>query len=206
MKDLIQEGRKIQETFKKNVSETQNLNENKLVDAVKGIIKSAKDAAKRDFNEYKEFLDLEKIAKDKPRISTNNIETLVASKLSQQSEGVVNEGARDFILKLADKINIFDIKTNLYITTAMGMLASASYLRYIKLSAFAKYYAENIPKEANELLNNPVIRGFTEFKFELGKNLAHFGFAVFTIVFIIALIMLAGNFVSAGIVKSMGKK
>ena len=206
MKDLIQEGRKIQETFKKNIGETQNLNENKLVDAVKGIIKSAKDAAKRDFNEYKEFLDLEKIAKDKPRISTNNIETLVASKLSQQSEGVMNEGARDFILKLADKINIFDIKTNLYITTAMGMLASATYLKYIKLSAFAKYYAENIPKEANELLNNPVIRGFTEFKFELGKNLAQFGFAVFTIVFIIALIMLAGNFVSAGIVKSMGKK
>lgn len=206
MKDLIQEGRKIQETFKKNVSESQNLNENKVIDMVRGIIKSAKDVAKRDFDEYKKFLDLEKIAKDKPQISTNKLETLVTNKLSQQSEGVVNEGVREFILKLADKMNFFDVKTNLYITTAMGMLASSTYIKYIKVGAFAKYYADNVPNEANSLLNNPALQGVTQFGFDLGKNLAYFGFAIFTTAFIIALIMLAGNFVSAGITRAMRNK
>lgn len=206
MKDLIQEGRKIQESFKKNVTEGQNLNENKIVDVIRGVIKSAKDAAKRDFDQYKEFIDLEQIAKDKPQISTNKLEALVSSKLSQQSEDVVNEGVRDFILKLADKMNFFDVKTNIYITTAMGMLASSTYIKYIKVGAFAKYYAENIPNEANRLLSNPALQNATQFGFDIGKSLAYFGFAVFTVAFVISLIMLAGNFVSAGITRAMRSK
>ena len=192
----------------------QNLNEGKMADNIRAIVNSAKAAAEKDFDKYKEFLNLDAIAKDKPQLSVDKIAADVSNKFSQQSEGILDEGIRDFIVKIANKIDDFiDIDAlkvlggfSNFIT---GLISFAAYSRYVRLGEFVEFYNKNMPADGMVLIRTPMRFGsrtelipFPELLDRYGNSepVYKFLFGLFTIVFITTLIIVAVKLIARGVI------
>lgn len=192
----------------------QNLHEGKMMDNIKAIVNSAKAAAEKDFDKYKEFLNLDAIAKDKPQLSVDRIAADVSNKFTQQSEGVLDEGIRDFIVNMANKVDDFIHSDSLKVLGGFanfitGGLSYASYSRYIRLGKFVEFYNENMPKDGMVLIRTPTRFGsrtelipFPELLDRYGNSepVYKFLFGLFTIVFITTLIIVAVKLLAKGVI------
>lgn len=194
----------------------QNLHEGKMMDNIKAIVNSAKSAAEKDFDDYKQFLKLDAIAKDKPQLSVDKIAAGVSNKFTQQSEGVLDEGIRDFIVKVANKIDDFiDIDAlkvlGGFSNLITGVISFASYRRYVRLRGFVEFYNNNMPADGMVLIRTPMRIGsrtelipFPELLDRYGNSepVYKFLFGLFTIVFITTLIIVAVKLLAKGVISA----
>lgn len=194
----------------------QNLHEGKMMDNIKAIVNSAKSAAEKDFDKYKEFLNLDAIAKDKPQLSVDKIATDVSNKLTQQSEGVLDEGIRDFIVKIANKVDDFISGSALTVIGGFsnlitGLLSVGSYGRYINLGKFVDFYNRNMPEDGMVLVKTRMryttsteIMPFPELLNKYGdmEVVSKFLFGLFTIVFMTTLIIIAVKLLAKGVISA----
>lgn len=192
----------------------QNLHEGKMMDNIKAIVNSAKSAAEKDFDDYKQFLKLDAIAKDKPQLSVDKIAADVSNKFSQQSEGVLDEGIRDFIVKIANKIDDVVHSELLHVILGFsnlitGFLSLAEYRDYIDLGKLVEFYKKNMPSDGMVLIQTPRVKSgvitelipFPELLNRYGNSeyMYKFLFGLFTMVFITTLIIIAVNFLNQGV-------
>lgn len=192
----------------------QNLHEGTMSDNIKSIVRAAKSAAEKDFDKYKEFLDLDAIAKDKPQFSVEKIESSISNKLSQQAEGVLDEGIRDFIVNIANKVDDFFDGAAIKViggfsNLLVGALSLYEYKRYIRLGGFVDFYSKNMPADGMVLVKTPTRYGtrrsimpFPELLDRYGdaEVVSKFLFGLFTVVFITTLIIIAVKLLARGVI------
>jgi len=192
----------------------QNLHEGKMMDNIRAIVNSAKSAAEKEFDNYKDVLNLDLIAKDKPQISVDNIAADVSNKFTQQSEGVLDEGIRDFIVNMAKKIDNF-LGTNAkaligFINAIPGILTLAAYGRYVQLGKFVEKYTNNVPEDGMVLIRTGLkikrseLIPFPELLNRFGDADAtlKFLFGIFTVVFLASLIVIAVKLLAKGVISA----
>lgn len=150
MKDLIQEGRKIQETFKKKVVNEQTLNEGKISDFVQKLKEMAKKEAKSRYEELAQFLDVDKIRMDKPKVSFSEIESgaiksLKSIQTDQPTEGIVKEDFSSFFASIKNNVRSLVTSVSTFMKGLSVIPSALKLVKYIKdPKGLMKYYSDNM--------------------------------------------------------------
>lgn len=150
MRDLLQEGRKIQETFKKKIVKEQTLNEGKLSDMIQKLKQMVEKEVDTRYDELTQFFDMEKIERDNPQVSFSEIESDAISALKsinrgQTSEGFVNEDFSSFFASVKNNIKSIFTNVSTFIKALSTIPSVLKLMKYVKdPKGLMKYYSDNM--------------------------------------------------------------
>lgn len=134
MRDLLQEGRDIQQNFKNRILETNSINEESVEDIFNTLVEKTQELLSTKEDQIAKFLDIEKMQKENPEFSLDSIKKEVDAMVKNfnSANQQTNEGISDIIsfIKEKGKALINDLQS---IKKAFSMLTNgAKFLKYIK--------------------------------------------------------------------------
>jgi hypothetical protein len=126
------------------LEQRQQLNEGVIMDTIAGIRQAAESYAKQNFEEYKEFLKIDKIKKDKPNVSVEPVQSKVSSFVKQgTNESAVNEGLRDIMWKIHSFSSDLSFISGIISSLAGGTYALI-FIKYVKLKDAFEHFSEKV--------------------------------------------------------------